>query len=96
MKSLNQPSRLGRGRTVLVVSVVATLALVATACGGGGASSEQDLATRAIAEQNEANLTLTDDIATTGLLVGESGEITNLAEVVTGDRPVLVWYWAPN
>jgi len=95
MKSPNKPSRLGRGRTVLVVSVVATLALVATAC-GGGASSEQDLATRAIAEQNEANLTLTDDIGTTGLLVGESGEITNLAEVITGDRPVLVWYWAPN
>ena len=96
MKSPNQPSTSRRGRTVLLCVVVVALTLVATACSGGRASSDQDLATRAIAEQNEADLTLTDDIATTGLLAGQSGEITNLAEVVTGDRSVLVWYWAPN
>jgi|GEM_PF-681603 len=84
-----------RGSTLRVLSVT-LLGLVLTACGGGGASSEQDIATRALAEQNQVSLNLSDDLAITELLHGETGAITNLGEVVTGDRPVLVWYWAPN
>lgn len=78
------------------VVAAALVGLVLTACGGGSGTSAQDTATRAVAEQNQANLMLTDDLALTELLDGSNGEITNLREIVTGDRAVLLWYWAPN
>ena len=69
------------------------LALFATACGGG---AEADPAVVAAAETNESRLSLGGDIASTELLEAATGEITSLGEVVTGDRAVLVWYWAPH
>jgi hypothetical protein len=41
-------------------------------------------------------LALTSDVATTQLLDTADGSITQLSDVVTGDRPVLLWYWAPH
>ena len=76
--------------------LLALVAIVASACGGGGASSEESLAAIAAAETNEAQLSLSEDLSRSELLVGETGQITSLGDVVTGDRPVLVWYWAPN
>ena len=81
----------------------AGVALFATACGGGGGggsgsgrTSEEVSAAVATAEQNEASLSLSSDLAASGLYDTHTGEITNLSEVVTGDRPILVWYWAPH
>ncbi len=78
--------------------IVAALALFATACGGGGGgpSSEESSAAEAAAEANEFELRLTSDVATTQLLDTADGGIAQLSEVVTGDRPVLLWYWAPH
>ena len=45
---------------------------------------------------NEAQLALSGDLSQTELLDTRTGEITTLSEVVTGDRPVLLWYWAPH
>lgn len=79
-------------------ATVTALALFATACGGGGAAptSEQASAAKAAAEVNIGALDLNDDLATTELLNAADGSITTLSDVVTGDRPVLVWYWAPH
>ena len=78
--------------------LVASLALFATACGGGGAgpSAEESSAATTAAVTNEAALQLTSDVATTQLLDTADGGIAQLADVVTGDRPVLLWYWAPH
>jgi len=74
----------------------ASLALFATACGGGGPSKEQSKAAEAAAETNEAQLQLTSDLATSQFLDTVDGEIVDLGDVVTGDRAVLLWYWAPH
>jgi len=58
--------------------------------------SEQDLEMLALAETNQAKLVLTDEPAYTELLEGRTGSITNLDQVITGDRAVAIWYWAPN
>jgi hypothetical protein len=77
--------------------IVASLALFATACGGGGgASSEESSAAVAAAATNQGQLQLTGDIASTQFLDTADGSIQQLSDVVTGDRPVLLWYWAPN
>ena len=77
--------------------MVASLALFATACGGGGGqSSEAASAAEAAAATNEAQLDLTGIITTTQLLDTADGGIAQLSDVVTGDRPVLLWYWAPH
>ncbi|MDB9845848.1 hypothetical protein OAC41_03685 [Acidimicrobiales bacterium] len=80
-----------------MVLFVASLALFATACGGdAGPSSEESSAATAAATSNQAALQLTADVATTQLLDTVDGGIVQLSDVVTGDRPVLLWYWAPH
>lgn len=59
-------------------------------------SPGQVAAISALAEQNQAELNLTADVARTELLDGRTGQIARLSEIVTGDRAVLLWYWAPN
>lgn len=88
---MTNPGRSAKRRLLIIVT---SLAIFATACGGGGSSA--DPAVSAAAQSNEAQLVLTDDIGATQLLDSNSGEITSLGEVVTGDRAVLVWYWAPH
>ena len=87
--------RSSRASKLLVT--IAALALFATACGGGsGPTSEQSQAAITTAEQNEPQLELVADLAVTELLDTSDGTITSLSEVVTGDRAVLLWYWAPH
>ena len=75
----------------------AALALFAVACGdGGGPSSEESSAAEAAAVANEIDLLLTSDVGSTQLLDTADGAITALSDVVAGDRPVLLWYWAPH
>lgn len=90
------PARWRHLRLPAVWSFAVVFLLLLSACGGGGASSAESLAVIATAEQNQLQLKLTDDLVQTELLDGASGQITSLSEVVTGDRPVLLWYWAPN
>ena len=80
-----------------MVLLAASLALFATACGGdAGPSSEESSAATAAATSNQVALELTADVATTQLLDTADGGIVQLSDVVTGDRPVLLWYWAPH
>lgn len=82
-----------RRRHVRLSGLIGALALFATACGGG---AEADPLAVAAAEANESQLQVAGNIATTELLDAQTGEISRLSDVVTGDRAVLVWYWAPH
>lgn len=78
-----------------LLGICAALALAATACAGGGQSGEASNAAEAAAATNEAQLQRTDGLLTTQFLDTADGSIADLSEVITGDRPVLLWYWAP-
>lgn len=69
--------------------------LIAAACGGAGLNAEQTAAVAA-AEENAAELQLTSDFVTTQMLDTRTGGLASLGDIVAGDRPVLLWYWAPN
>ena len=48
------------------------------------------------ANTNLGTLQLADDVRDTEVLSVASGEISSLRAVVTGDRPVLLWFYAPH
>ncbi len=48
------------------------------------------------ANANLGTLQLADDVRDIEVLSVASGEISSLREAVTGDRPVLLWFWAPH
>jgi hypothetical protein len=88
-----------------VVALFASLALVASACGSGGdetsstpasSVSETDTSTAAAnAAANTPILASNDDVRLIEVLDVRTGEIATLADTVDGDRPVLIWFWAP-
>ena len=91
-----------------VVALFAALALVASACGSDGddpgaaaatpASSAGDISrsdAAAAAAANTPRLASSDDVRLIEVLDVRSGEIATLADTVDGDRPVLIWFWAP-
>ena len=84
----NAKVRLGGVLTVLV--------MLLAACGAGGGLSEEQEATVTLGESNAPGLRLTSDFSTSQMLDGRTGDVTSLDEVITGDRPVLMWYWAPT
>lgn len=90
MRSIRHPRA-----TAKLVLALAGLAMFASGCGGGPKTAEQTAAIDA-GEANEALLELSSQMATTELLDATTGEITTLSDVADGDRPVLVWYWAPH
>jgi len=49
-----------------------------------------------IAAANQPKITGGDDWRTSEVLDVTNGAITTLSDVVVGDRPVLVWFWAPH
>ena len=61
---------------------------------GSAASATQDAA--ANAEANQPILASSDNVLDTEVLVVADGSITTLVEAATGDRPLLVWFWAPH
>lgn len=66
---------------------------------GNGADAPAVVTTQeaaANAEANQPNLAATDNVLDTEVLVVADGSITTLAEAATGDRPLLVWFWAPH
>ena len=105
--------------------VLATLALVAAACGSSTTTSEvsatdqrsaadealspattdsSDLDAAVLARQeaaaaaevNQPNLVISGTAIDTEVLVVADGSVTTLADAATGDRPLLIWFWAPH
>ncbi len=80
---------IARTSTVLLIAV---LALLASACGESGSSAD----TTAPLSEPATDLTANADIRLTEILDVRSGDATTLADTATGDRPVLLWFWAPH
>ena len=87
--------------------VLTAIALIAAACGDepatvagtitdqpAAATAQDDAAANAAA--NQPSLATADDVLDTEVLVVADGSVTTLAEAATGDRPLLVWFWAPH
>ncbi|MEE9416413.1 MAG: hypothetical protein V3V01_14110 [Acidimicrobiales bacterium] len=90
-------------RSRLITSALSA-GLFLSACGGAGgeASTASPAAAAANADaaaQAEANiktLESTGNVRTTEVLNLSDGSKSTLEQAVTGDRPVLLWYWAPH
>lgn len=84
--------------TFRLPAILLAAALTATACGGSSAPTTSgsmiDITTPTVAVLPE--LLLTSELDTTQMFDTRTEDITSLSEVVTGDRAVLLWYWAPN
>lgn len=57
-------------------------------------ATEPDAATNA--EENIDDLEETDNIRSCEVLDVRTGQPTSISDTVTGDRPVLLWFWAPH
>lgn len=81
--------------------------LVLAACGGSAdvesttaAASDEAIpagpSVEDIAAENAASLTIADDPLDTEILAVDDGSVASVRAAVTGDRPVLLWFWAPH
>ena len=82
------------------VALFVTLALVAAAC--GGTSSTETSSTPASGDTGSGDGGQDDatpapsGVTAIEVLDVETGDTTTIADTVTGDRPVLLWFWAPH
>lgn len=102
------PSRTLRGRYLAAPIFAALLA----ACGGSAAidsgaapepisetttdAAESGASAENAAAANIPNLQSAEVVFDVEVLSVADGSVSSLREVVTGDRPVLVWFWAPH
>jgi hypothetical protein len=49
-----------------------------------------------LAATNLPNLVVADDPTATEVLVVADGSVTTISRAATGDRPLLLWFWAPH
>lgn len=67
--------------------------------GGGPGAGDGTMPTddaQSNADANEGSLQESDDIRSYEVLDVATGNPTTLNDTVTGDRPVLLWFWAPH
>lgn len=88
---VNSPSR-------LAASLFVALSLTATACGGDSTAETTDPGAggSTATDTDPGDLETSDDVRRIEVLDVETGAPTTLADTVTGDRPVLLWFWAPH
>ncbi len=72
-----------------------------TSPGGDGAAADDlepaaDISPAEAAERNTPLLATPDDVRDVEVLSVADGSITTLRAAVDGDRPVLLWFWAPH
>lgn len=81
-----------------LVSLLFGVALLASACGGSSNVSD-DPSARAANETAAANiddLAQSDNGADIELLNVADGSVSTLRGAIDGDRPILLWFWAPH
>ena len=99
------PTRIRPPRAqVLAVAFALTLA----ACGGSAqettatdgvddvTDSSVSVSAEEVAEANIPGLQTSDDPLDVEVLSVADGSVSSLRTAVTGDRPVLLWFWAPH
>lgn len=74
------------------------LAALLTACGGGGAAPDTEAASAAgdAAAANQNDLEQSADVLDIEVLDVSDGAKATLRDAVDGDRPVLLWFYAPH
>lgn len=84
-------------RRLTAVTVVGAVALLGAACGDDASepAATGDPAT-ATADAADGAGEVADDISAIEVLGLPGGETTTLTATITGDRPVLLWFWAPH
>lgn len=82
-------------RRLTAVTVAGAVALLGAAC-GDDASEPAATPDPATATADAGADAVTDDISAIEVLDLPSGASTTLAATITGDRPVLLWFWAPH
>ncbi len=86
---------LRRGLAVTVVG----LGLLATACGSGEGAAPDTAAASAAGDAAATNideLQSSDNVLDIEVLDVADGAISSLRQAVDGDRPVLLWFYAPH
>lgn len=92
-------------RLARLVGTLLTLAVLVVACGTGASDqtatalpATEASASTAIdaASERAASLVTGPDLVSSELIDTASGQVTSVPDLVTGDRPVLLWYWAPT
>ncbi len=66
-----------------LTTIVIGFSLLASACGD-------------TAETGQASVATSDDVRDIEVLSVDDGSVSSLRDAVTGDRPVLLWFWAPH
>ncbi len=89
-----RPLPLRRGLTVAVLGV----GLLASACGSEGSAPDTPAANAAgaAAAENIDQLESADNVLDVEVLDVADGAISSLRAAVDGDRPVLLWFYAPH
>lgn len=89
---------MARHRMRRALSALLVLMVVACGCGstGGGPNDDAAAVVAATAEGNADRLALTGELGSTEMLDARTGTITSLDQATSGDRAVLLWYWAPD
>ena len=80
------------------VTATAAMALLLTACGGEGAAPATPEAAAAgdAAAENRDDLQQTGNVLDIEVLDVSDGSKSTLRTAVDGDRPVLLWFYAPH
>ena len=84
-----------RGVTIAVVGV----GLLASACAGGEGSAPDTAEASAAgdaASENIDGLLSSDNVLDVEVLDVADGSVATLRDAVTGDRPVLLWFYSPH
>lgn len=85
--------------TRAVLAILAILAMLAlTGCATSptpGPTAAVDPVV-AVGQSNVELLSPTDEFTTTEMIDTATGEIATLADIATGDRALMLWYWSPD
>ncbi len=81
----------------------AVFALLLAACGGGSTTEAGDgtegpavPSAEETAEENQSELESSDDARDIEVLAVADGSVSTIRAAVDGDRPVLLWFYAPH
>jgi hypothetical protein len=79
-------------------ALAVAVGLVASACSSGSAAPDTPEASAAgtAAAANSDFLSVNEDVRLTEVLDVADGSVQSLTSAVDGDRPVLLWFWAPH
>ncbi|NCG25795.1 MAG: hypothetical protein GWP47_16890 [Actinobacteria bacterium] len=77
-----------------LTTIVIGFSLLASACGDTAETGQASVATSD--DVRDIEVLSVDDVRDIEVLSVDDGSVSSLRDAVTGDRPVLLWFWAPH